>query len=361
MHCEVQRQAAILPCARCQHTIARLLPVRRRAADTSTLFLDTLPWLHAAAVGEAAMLADRKLKFVPDMDGFALPNALHWLLLPLSKRTVRSAPLPFGSLQPWQTTHRRPESGFRCPFLCSPGAVLLPLQDVLQPSRQSALLQHLCRWRSCMTYRRGDGRRCPGADALRRRCCAAPAASGAHLYMIYSRRMFPVTHFDVSVILRGEVVSCCWGNLAVLALWAVYTLSTLPALWQNALHLHSHRRSLQAEEMQAAGEAVELPFATPNVPWRPFSAAQWVRTAGTFRHPVCTSTPFSLTNWRMPCATINCSACAELCILTAQVAEFYANAFPEAAAAAEDEQDGSGGHAGGGMTVLIATAQVHAR
>ena len=91
MHCEVQRQAAILPCARCQHTIARLLPVRRRAADTSTLFLDTLPWLHAAAVGEAAMLADRKLKFVPDMDGFALPNALHWLLLPLSKRTVRSA------------------------------------------------------------------------------------------------------------------------------------------------------------------------------------------------------------------------------------------------------------------------------
>lgn len=35
------------------------------------------------------MLADRKVKFAPDMDGYALPNALHWLLLPLSKRTVR--------------------------------------------------------------------------------------------------------------------------------------------------------------------------------------------------------------------------------------------------------------------------------
>lgn len=56
------------------------------------MFLDVLPWLHAAAVGDAAMLADRKVKFVPDMDGFALPNALHWLLLPLSKRKVRSAP-----------------------------------------------------------------------------------------------------------------------------------------------------------------------------------------------------------------------------------------------------------------------------
>jgi hypothetical protein len=53
------------------------------------MFLDTLPWLHAAAAGKAAMLADRKVKFVPDMDGFALPNALHWLLLPLSKRMVR--------------------------------------------------------------------------------------------------------------------------------------------------------------------------------------------------------------------------------------------------------------------------------
>jgi hypothetical protein len=60
-----------------------------RAADTSSLVLDTLPWLHAAAVGNAAMLADRKVKFAPDMDGYALPNALHWLLLPLSKRTVR--------------------------------------------------------------------------------------------------------------------------------------------------------------------------------------------------------------------------------------------------------------------------------
>lgn len=59
-----------------------------RAANTSSLFLDTLPWLHAAAVGDAAMLADRKVKFAPDMDGYALPNALHWLLLPLSKRTV---------------------------------------------------------------------------------------------------------------------------------------------------------------------------------------------------------------------------------------------------------------------------------
>jgi hypothetical protein len=53
------------------------------------MFLDTLPWLHAAAVGDAAMLADRKAKFAPDMDGYALPNALHWLLLPLSTRTVR--------------------------------------------------------------------------------------------------------------------------------------------------------------------------------------------------------------------------------------------------------------------------------
>jgi hypothetical protein len=51
--------------------------------------VDTLPWLHAAAVGKDAMLADRKVKFDPDMDGYALPNALHWLLLPLSKRTVR--------------------------------------------------------------------------------------------------------------------------------------------------------------------------------------------------------------------------------------------------------------------------------
>lgn len=39
-----------------------------------------------------------------------------------------------------------------------------------------------------------------------------------------------------------------------------------------------------------------------------------------------------------------------------QVAEFYAKAFP--AAATEDEQGGSGGHAGGSMTVLIATAMV---
>ncbi len=60
-----------------------------RAADASGSFVSTLTWLHAAAAGDAPLLVDRKLKLVPDLDGFALPNHLHWLLLPFSKRTVR--------------------------------------------------------------------------------------------------------------------------------------------------------------------------------------------------------------------------------------------------------------------------------
>ncbi len=60
----------------------------RRAADARASFVTTLTWLHAAAVGDAPLLTDRKLKFLPDLDGFALPNHLHWLLLPFSKRTV---------------------------------------------------------------------------------------------------------------------------------------------------------------------------------------------------------------------------------------------------------------------------------
>ena len=52
------------------------------------------------------------------------------------------------------------------------------------------------------------------------------------------------------------------------------------------------------------------------------------------------------------------ASASALVTLHSQVADFYGNAFPDAAADADTALDGSNSHAGGGMSVLVAAAQV---